>query len=62
MPESSSQEINDDNLNPLKTISQPCVDLPENENTIASPSVVSSPPTVLRRSQRIKRPVVKLNL
>ena len=45
--ESSSQEINEDNVNPLNSISEPRVDLPENEDTIVSPSVVSSPPTVL---------------
>ena len=63
VPESSSQEINEDNVNPLDSTSEPRVDLPaENEDTIVSPSVVSSLPTVLRRSQRIRKPVVKLNL
>ena len=55
VPESSSQKINDDNVNPLDSTSEPHVDLPEI-------LVVSSPPTVLRRSQRIRKPVVKLNL
>ena len=62
VPESSSQEINEDNVNPLDSTSEPRVELPENEDTIVSPSVESSPPTVLRRSQRISKPVAKLNL
>jgi len=62
VPESSGQKINDDNVNPLDSTSEPHVDLPENEDTVVSPLVVSSPPTVLRRSQRIRKPVVKLNL
>ena len=62
VPETSSQGINDDDVNPLDSISEPRVDLPENEDTIVSPSVESSPPTVLRRSQRISKPVAKLNL
>ena len=62
VPESSGQNINDDNVNPLNSTSEPHVDLPENEDIVVSPLVVSSPPTVLRRSQRIRKPVVKLNL
>ena len=62
MPESSGQNINDVNVNPLNSTSEPHVDLPENEDIVVSPLVVSSPPTVLRRSQRIRKPVVKLNL
>ena len=62
VPESSGQKINDDNVNPLDTTSEPHVDLPENKDIVVSPLVVSSPPTVLRRSQRIRKPVVKLNL
>ena len=62
VPETSSQGINDDDVNPLDSISEPRVDLPENEDTTVSSSVASSPPTVLRRSQRIRKPVVKLNL
>jgi len=56
VPETSEQKINDDST------SEPHVDLPENEDTVVSPLLVSSPPTVLRRSQRIRKPVVKLNL
>ena len=62
VPESSGQKINDDNENPLNSISEPHVDLPENKDIVVPPLVVSSPPTVLRRSQRIRKPVVKLNL
>ena len=62
VPESSGQNINDDNVNPLNSTSEPHVDLPENEDIVVSPLVVSSPPTVLQRSQRIRKPVVKLNL
>ena len=62
VPESSSHTISDDNVNPLDSISESHVDLPENENTVVSPLVVGSPPTVLRRSQRIRKPVVKRNL
>ena len=62
VPESSGQKINDDNVNPLDSTSEPHVDLPENEDIVVSPLVVSSPPTVLQRSQRIRKPVVKLNL
>ena len=47
VPESSGQKINDDNVNPLDSTSEPHVDLPENEDTVVSPLVVSSPPTVL---------------
>ena len=47
MSESSSQEINEDNVNPLDSISEGRVDLPENEDAIVSSSFVSSPPTVL---------------
>ena len=60
--ESSDQEIDDDKVNPLDTTSEPHVDMPENEDAVVSPLVLSSPPTVLRRSQRIRKPVVKLNL
>ena len=62
VPESSSQKINHDNVNPLDSTSEPHADLPESEDIVVSPLVVSSPPTVLRRSQRIRKPVVKLNL
>ena len=62
VPESSGQKINDDNENPLNNISEPHVDLPENEDIVVPPLVVSSPPTVLRRSQRVRKPVVKINL
>ena len=62
VPESSGQKINDDNVNPLNSISEPPVDLPGNEDIVVSPLVVSSPPTVLRRSQRVRKPVVKINL
>jgi len=62
VPEISGQEINDDNVNLLDTTSEPHVDMPESEDTDVSPLVVSSPPRVLRISQRIRKPVVKLNL
>ena len=61
LPESNGQKINDDNVNRLDS-SEPHFDLPENEDTVVLPLVVSSPPTVLRRSQRIRKPVVKFNL
>ena len=60
--ESSGQTTSDDNVNPLDSISESHVDLPENEITVLSSLVVGSPPTVLRKSQRIRKPVVKLNL
>ena len=53
VPESSSQKINHDNVNPLDSTSEPHVDLPESEDIVVSPLVVRSPPKVLRRSQRI---------
>lgn len=61
VPESSSQEINDDNVTPFDTISEPRVDLPENEDTAVSPLLVCSPPTVLRRSPKIRKSVVEYN-
>ena len=44
VPESSGQKINDDNVNLLDSTSEPHVYLPENEDTVVSPLVVSSPP------------------
>jgi len=60
VPESSGQKIHDDNVNPLDSTSEPRVDLPENKDTVVSPLVVSSPPTVLRRSQRIRNQLLNL--
>ena len=37
VPESSGQKINDDNENPLNSISEPHVDLPENEDIVVPP-------------------------
>ena len=39
------RKINDD-VNPPDSNSEPHVDLPQNEDTVVSPLVVSSPPTV----------------
>ena len=51
MPELSSQTVTDDNVN-----------LSENEAPVVSLLIVRSLPTVLQISQRIRKPVVKLDL
>ena len=48
-------------VNPLDSICNSHVNLSENEDSVVSPTVVSSPSTIiLRRSQRVRKPVVKL--
>ena len=59
VPGTSSQTISDDNVNPFDSISETHVDLPENKDIVVSPLLVSSPPTTLRRLQRIIKPLVK---
>ena len=48
-------------MNPLDSICNPHANLSENEDSVLSLTVVSSPPTILRRSQRVRKPVVKLD-
>ena len=62
VPESSGQTVTDINVHPLDSICNPHVNLCENEDSVVSPIIVSSPPTILRRSQRVRKPVVKLDL
>lgn len=63
VPESYEQSVIDGNENPPDSISaQPQVDLTDVETSIVSPANVSSPTTVPRRSQRIRKPIVKLDL
>ena len=52
MPELSGQTVTDIYVNPLDSICNSHVTLSENEDFVVSPTVVSSPPTILRRSQR----------
>ena len=62
VPESTGQSDTDIDVNPLDSICNPHVNLSENEDSVLSPTVVSSPPTILRRSQSFRKPVVKLDL
>ena len=60
VPETSSQTISDDNVNPFDSICETHVDLAENKDIVVSPLLVSSPPTTMRRFQRIIKPLVEL--
>ena len=62
VPESSGQTVTDINVDPLDGICDPHVNLSENEDSVVSPTVVSSPSTILRRSHRVRKPVVKHDL
>ena len=61
-PELSGQTATDIDANPLDGICDSHANLSENEDSLVSPTVVSSPPTILRRSQRVRKPVVKRDL
>ena len=50
------------NVNPLDRICNRHVNLSENEDSVVSSTVVSSPPTILRGSQSVREPVLKLDL
>ena len=62
VPELSGQTVTDIDVNPLDGICNSHANLSENEDSLVSPTVVSSPSTILRRSQRVRKPVVKRNL
>ena len=62
VPELSGQTVTDIDVNPLDSTCNSHVNLSENEDSVVSPTVVSSHPTILRRSQRVRKPVVKLDL
>lgn len=61
VPGLSGQTATDINVNPLGSICNPHVNLSENEDSVLSLTVVSSPPPILQRSQRVEKPVVKLD-
>ena len=62
VPELSGQTVTDIDVNPPDGICNSHANLSENEDSLVSPTVVSSPPTILRRSQRVRKPVVKRDL
>ena len=49
-------------VNPLDSICNPHVNLSEHKDPVVSSNVVSRPPKILRKSQRVTKPVFKLDL
>ena len=62
VPELSGQTVTDIDVNPLDSICNSPVNLSENEYSVVSPTFLSSTPTILRRSLRVRKPAVKRDL